>query len=141
MFRKMTLMFVVFSLVFMVSGCTLKRVNPTPIANMANPASVNCEEKGGRLEIRKDASGGEIGICVFPDGSECEEWAFFRGECQPGGAEGNTGMANPASVNCEEQGGTLEIRTDETGAQTGFCIFPGGTECEEWALFRGECTP
>ena len=21
---------------------------------------------------------------LFPDGTECEEWAFFRGECEPG---------------------------------------------------------
>ncbi|MBN1138650.1 MAG: DUF333 domain-containing protein, partial [Anaerolineae bacterium] len=24
------------------------------------------------------------GYCVFPDGTECEEWAFQRGECMPG---------------------------------------------------------
>jgi hypothetical protein len=23
-------------------------------------------------------------VCVFPDGSECEEWAYFRAECAPG---------------------------------------------------------
>ncbi|MBU1866793.1 MAG: DUF333 domain-containing protein, partial [Actinobacteria bacterium] len=28
--------------------------------------------------------GGTYGVCVFPDGSECDEWAFFRGECEPG---------------------------------------------------------
>ena len=21
-------------------------------------------------------------VCVFDDGSECEEWAYFRGECK-----------------------------------------------------------
>ncbi len=50
-------------------------------------------------------------------------------------------IANPASVYCEQYGGTLEIRTDGTGAQTGFCIFADGSECEEWAYFRGECAP
>ena len=29
--------------------------------------------------------GVRCGYCIFPDGSECEEWAFFRGECVPGG--------------------------------------------------------
>jgi putative hemolysin len=48
-------------------------------------------------------------------------------------------MANPASVFCVEQGYTLEIR-DEAGGQVGYCIFPNGAECEEWAFFRGECT-
>lgn len=53
-------------------------------ANLANPASVYCEEQGGTLEIRADAEGGQVGYCLFDDGSECEEWAFYRGECQPG---------------------------------------------------------
>lgn len=48
---------------------------------MANPASVYCEEQGGRVDIRQDLEGNEVGICVFEDGSECEEWSYFRGEC------------------------------------------------------------
>ncbi len=50
---------------------------------LPNPASVFCEEQGYKLEMRTDASG-TAGYCIFPDGSECEEWAFFRGECAPG---------------------------------------------------------
>jgi inhibitor of cysteine peptidase len=53
---------------------------------MANPASVYCEEMGGRLEMREDPNG-TSGFCIFPDGTECEEWAYFRGECQPGETE------------------------------------------------------
>ncbi len=63
---------------------------PTPQATPAptqvglpNPAAVYCEGKGGRLEIRTDASGGQAGVCVFPDSSECDEWALLRNECQP----------------------------------------------------------
>lgn len=48
-------------------------------------------------------------------------------------------LPNPASVYCEEQGYTLEIRTAEDGSQSGICIFPDGSECEEWTYFRGEC--
>ena len=44
-------------------------------------------------------------------------------------------MANPASVSCEEQGGTSEIRTDSQGNQYGMCIFSDGRKCEEWALY------
>jgi putative hemolysin len=108
---------------------------------MANPASVYCEEQGGTLDIR-DTDAGQYGVCVFPDGSECEEWAFFRGECSPGDSANPTetiiGMANPASVYCEEHGGTLDIRDSDAG-QYGMCSFPDGSECEEWAFFRGEC--
>lgn len=50
---------------------------------MANPASKNCADKGGKLEIR-DEPAGQSGVCIFADGSRCEEWAFFRGQCAPG---------------------------------------------------------
>ena len=52
-----------------------------PQAGMPNPASAYCEEQGYRLEIRTAADGGQSGYCIFPDGSECDEWAYFRGEC------------------------------------------------------------
>lgn len=48
-------------------------------------------------------------------------------------------MPNPASVFCVEQGYTSEIRTAADGSQTGYCIFPGGSECDEWMYYRGEC--
>ena len=51
---------------------------------LANPASVFCEEQSGSLETRTDADGNQNGYCIFADGSECEQWAFFRGECKPG---------------------------------------------------------
>jgi putative hemolysin len=51
------------------------------------------------------------------------------------------GIANPASTYCEEQGGVLELRTDEEGNVTGYCVFEDGSECEEWAFFNGECLP
>lgn len=50
---------------------------------LPNPASQYCEEQGGTVEIR-DESGGQRGVCVFDDGSECDEWEFYRGECEPG---------------------------------------------------------
>jgi putative hemolysin len=49
---------------------------------LANPASTNCVEKGGLVEIRTEMSSqGQVGYCVFTDNSECEEWSFFRDEC------------------------------------------------------------
>ncbi|MGM5488200.1 MAG: putative hemolysin [Nanobdellota archaeon] len=47
---------------------------------MPNPASEYCIEQGGTLDIR-DTSEGQVGICVLPDGTECEEWAYMHGEC------------------------------------------------------------
>jgi putative hemolysin len=108
---------------------------------MPNPASVHCTDNGGKLEIRQDANGGEYGMCVFADGSECEEWAFFRGECAPGSPQPSANMPNPASVNCTDEGGTLEIRQDANDGEFGMCVFADNTECEEWALLRGTCAP
>ncbi|WP_395371130.1 DUF333 domain-containing protein [Komagataeibacter diospyri] len=45
------------------------------------------------------------------------------------------GMANPASVYCQQRGGTVEMRTTSQGV-TGWCHLPDGTVMEEWALFR-----
>jgi putative hemolysin len=55
--------------------------SPETGIGLPNPASVFCQEQGGQLEIRTDASGGQYGVCIFADGSECDEWAFYRGEC------------------------------------------------------------
>jgi putative hemolysin len=52
-----------------------------PQVGIPNPASVYCKEQGNKHEIRMAADGSQNGICVFPDGSECDEWAYFRGEC------------------------------------------------------------
>lgn len=70
-----------------LSGCSASTVEPGGNElDMASPAAVYCEEQGGTIELRSDENGA-YGVCIFPDGSECEEWAFFRGECSPGGEE------------------------------------------------------
>ena len=45
------------------------------------------------------------------------------------------GMANPASVYCEQSGGMLKIK-DNADGRTGYCTLPDGSEIEEWALYR-----
>ena len=74
--KKLFFMVCVLLAIALLSAC---RREP----QLANPASVFCEENGGMLEIREEADG-EVGYCIFPDGSECEEWAYFRSECGPG---------------------------------------------------------
>lgn len=44
---------------------------------LANPASVYCIKQGGHLDIR-DTPTGQVGYCQFKDGTEIEEWTFFR---------------------------------------------------------------
>jgi putative hemolysin len=46
------------------------------ITGMPNPAAKFCEGSGYEYSLR-----GSEGYCIFPDKTECEEWAFYRGEC------------------------------------------------------------
>jgi Tol biopolymer transport system component/putative hemolysin len=141
---KQTMIAVPMVVVFLVAACGAQ---PTPTASpteaalgMANPASKFCVEQGYQSEIRDEASG-QVGYCLFPDGSECEEWAFYRGECAPA-SEGEAPpgqIANPASQNCLAVGGTWSSETREDGGQYGICLFEDNMQCEEWALLRGDC--
>ena len=56
-----------------------------------------------------------------------------------GATTGGTGMANPASEYCIEQGGTLSIEENGNGDQYGVCYFEDNYQCEEWAMLRGDC--
>src|SRR4030066_290826 len=53
-----------------------------PQAAIPNPASVFCVQQGNKHEIRTAADGSQSGVCVFPDGTTCDEWAYFKGECE-----------------------------------------------------------
>ncbi len=48
-------------------------------------------------------------------------------------------LANPASQNCVARGGTLQLERRPDGGQYGVCVFTDNYQCEEWAMFRGEC--
>lgn len=52
-------------------------------SELANPASVYCEEQGGILEDIMFEKGVR-GFCLFDDGSECGQWDFLKGDCKKG---------------------------------------------------------
>ncbi len=62
--------------VLVLAGCTTTTTENNAVG-MANPASVYCEQQGGRVEIR-DGSEGQLGYCHLPDGRVVEEWELFR---------------------------------------------------------------
>jgi uncharacterized protein len=66
-----------------LASCTsdVQPAKPTQAIGLANPASVNCVKQGGQLQI-VDTFAGQVGICRFPNGKQCEEWAMLRGECK-----------------------------------------------------------
>lgn len=68
--------------------------------------------------------------CRFPDGTSCEQWAFYRAEC-----------GNPRSY-CVLHGGTVATKTENKGTWTAVyavCTL-NGKVCEEGAfLTSGKC--
>jgi putative hemolysin len=85
--RWLILIIIVIALVVgisLVGNNRTKQEKEGDTAGIANPASVNCIEKGGNLTIRTEKEGGQYGVCIFADKSECEEWTYYRGECKPG---------------------------------------------------------
>ncbi len=101
---KISVLLIIFCL--LVTGCSLLNsqatdvvVSATPtiaptMATLPNPASAFCEQQGYKLEIRTASDGSQAGVCIFPDGNECDEWAFYRGECLPGAVEAPTAVAD-----------------------------------------------
>jgi putative hemolysin len=86
-----------------------------PEAGLPNPASVYCEQNGNKLEIHTATDGSQSGICVFPDGSTCDEWAYFRGECGPTAPATTLEAPTEASSSTQEQasGGYMPPGTTE----------------------------
>ncbi|MCU0485944.1 MAG: DUF333 domain-containing protein [Anaerolineales bacterium] len=115
-----------FMLPALLVSCTAAQPEATTVpmptdtlqADMPNPASVYCEQQGYTLEIRTNADGSQYGVCLFPDGSECDEWAYFRNEC-------SLGQYYPA----------LGPTAESTPAPTPFCT---GPVAEGWRLYCHE---
>jgi len=114
---------------------------PAKEAGIANPASVNCEEKGGKLAMHDRGELGIYGVCVFEDNRQCEEWALYRGECPEGGVK-VTGYVTDAAVFCAISGGEYAVTSNSGAAdEQGTCTFKNGTTCEVWEYFNGKCYP
>ncbi|MCP4420550.1 MAG: META domain-containing protein [Chloroflexi bacterium] len=110
---------------------------------LSNPASVYCEDQDGKLEIRTDDEGNQVGICVFEDDSECEEWAFYRDECQPGQTDSLVGI-NWNLVTYGDQTPlpdavpTIQFSEDGISGSSGCNSYSGGYTLDGTALTIGE---
>lgn len=118
-----------------------KPASDTAGVRLANPASKYCVDKGGTLAIEQDPSGGQFGVCSFPENHQCEEWAMLRGHCPVGGIK-VTGFVTPASRFCGITGGQYSTTgVSNTAAETGTCVLPTGEKCDADAYFRRTCPP
>jgi hypothetical protein len=102
-----------------------------PQAGMPNPASVYCSEQGNQLEIRTAVDGSQNGVCVFPDGSTCDEWAYYQGECGP------AAQNIPTPVLTVEATETASVGGPGGNASGGF-MPPGTTEelTDWWGVIK-----
>jgi putative hemolysin len=124
----------VFTMILMaLTACTTFQVQTLettgtdiPQVNMPNPASVYCVQNGNKLEIQTASDGSQSGVCVFPDGSTCDEWAYSRGECDPAAQNSPTPYMNAEATSTTTSGYT------EENASGGF--MPPGTseEIADW---------
>jgi len=59
-------------------------VTATTGAQIPNPAAVFCvQQTGNKYEIRTNPDGSQSGVCILPNGTLCDEWAYYRGTCPP----------------------------------------------------------
>lgn len=116
-----------------LTACTAPHVRPpapaatsTSPVNMPNPASVYCVKHGNKLEIHTAADGSQSGVCVFPNGSTCDEWAYFRGECE------FEALASPTPATAVEA--TPEAGGGKPGGNASGGYMPPGTseEITDW---------
>jgi len=96
---------------------------------IANPASVNCVDKGGKVSIINGPKG-EYGVCIFDDNRQCEEWAMYKGDCPVGGVK-ITGYTTQQARYCEIIGGDY-VETDNT-------CHKGTLTCPVKKLYSGDC--
>ncbi len=106
---------------------------------MANSASVYCVGQGGKLEIR-EGEGGQYGVCVMPDGTECDEWEFFRTKVC-GGASMDNGDADDQVCGRENCHG-LDIKCGLNVAEMCTMEYQLGDKCLRYVncgVINGEC--
>lgn len=109
----------------LLGACNSDQTDNLPDGStLANPASVYCQGLGYVEETRENELG-QYGVCIFPDGSECDTWDFLAGRCG----------ANQSY--CAQQGYTLQANDTNIGT----CVFSESASCNEFEYFNGECQP
>lgn len=76
------IMMAIFATTALAQELSTSPVEEPAVIGMANPASVYCcVTHDYTCEIRTQLDGDQYGMCIFPDGKECEEWSFYFGRC------------------------------------------------------------
>lgn len=82
---------------------------------MQNPGVAYCQRLGYEHKVKEDEKGNQYGVCVLPNGEECDDFDFLSGQC--GGSYGY----------CARQGlSTKPVIAGEPGGA--ICLEPNGKE-------------
>lgn len=103
-------------------------IEHTYAAGISNPAAVYAEKLGYKYENRQEGHG----VVIFPDGTECDGWDFYRGK------------AGQKWSYCQLHGGKIESRSENMGtwnAEYAVCVFADGSECGEADYSSGKSGP
>ncbi|MBX3192811.1 MAG: DUF333 domain-containing protein [Labilithrix sp.] len=87
-----------------------------------SPAAKYCEKNGYEAEGER---------CIFPDGTSCEQWSFYRATC------------GQQHSYCNRHGGTIESQQRDVGegftTVTAICTVDGKQCLEEDYYVKGTC--
>jgi len=153
--HEIIILAIALSMAIISAGCTQQPVGPEsgvtptpattapaltiPAGGVPNPAATYCRNMSNTYEIRTDSNGSQYGVCILPDGTVCDEWEYFRGNCTVATAPGGA-ITDPAENFCLSKLYIYQTRTDQNGTETGYCVFPDGKECEAQEFLKGKCT-
>jgi putative hemolysin/PKD repeat protein len=100
--------------------CQQQEIPPAPSMSgdigLSDPAAVYCTEMGYEYKVLETEQG-ETGVCVLPDGTECDAWAFYGGEC---GEDFSYCARKGLAVASESEG-------DSFAAKCTTCVLPDGS--------------
>jgi putative hemolysin len=134
----MLVRFVVPLALLLVVACSSTEETGAAGSNPPPPDPVTDEDERGSVGVPPPAGEycAKLGYpiegqdCVLPDGTRCEQWSFYRGEC------------GQAYSYCNQHGGTISKKTEDMGGWTavyGVCDV-NGKSCKESTFFvTGKC--
>jgi len=113
-------------------------VVPPPPASLSPLARAYCNDLNYTYEIRTNPDGSEYGVCILPDGTVCDSWEFYRGNCTAASGSGE-GASDTWGNYCLAMNYTYTIRENPEGGVDHVCVFPDGSECDAHAFYLGTC--
>lgn len=69
---------------------------------LSNPATVYCLQEGGKFTMKKTLDGSTVGICELASNIQCEEWAFYKGDCPAGSKKDKTATSTQTTTTTNE---------------------------------------